>query len=72
MSDIYFVVLAIEVEADDPGVWDWPTLIDNPLPVDLIASVQTDTNESTEANLNHLASVIRGEANLYARGEYEW
>lgn len=66
MSDTYLVVLAIEVENDDPGVWDWPMLIDNPLPVDMLVSIETDADKSVAHNLERLAQVVRAEAAVYA------
>lgn len=63
----YLVTLAIEVENDDPGTWDWPMLIDSPLPVDMLVSIEANDNESVAYNLERLAHVVRDEAALYAK-----
>lgn len=62
MSDTYLIVLAVEVENDDPSAWDWPTLIDSPLPVDMLVSLEADDNESVAYNLERLAHVVQAEA----------
>lgn len=71
MSDTYLIVLAVEVENDDPGTWDWPTLIDNPLPVDMLVSIEADPNEGVAYNLERLAHIVQEESMLYSKGEYD-
>lgn len=53
----YLVVLAVEVEQGqgDPGDWDWATLVDSPLPVDVVASMETDDDQSVVGNLQRLS-----------------
>lgn len=58
MSNVYLVVLAVEVEEGqgNPSDWDWATLIDSPLPVDVVRSIETDERVSVVNNLRRLAA----------------
>lgn len=60
MTDIYLVVLAVEIDASDPhpGLWNWAELTDSPHPVDVVAAVKSVDNMSVTGNLQRLASMI--------------
>jgi hypothetical protein len=57
MNDTHLVVLAIEVDPSmgDPADWHWPTLVDSPYAVDVVAAIRAEDNVSVVDNLKRLA-----------------
>lgn len=61
MSDVYLVVLAVEVDPSmgDPIDWHWPTLIDSPYSADAIVSIHAPDDRPVKKNIDNLTLALR-------------
>ena len=60
----HLVVLAIESEpADytDPGDWNWVEILDSPLPVGVVLSVEANDDWTVEQNILQLSSMLKNQ-----------